>query len=136
MSRKEELAERMQARNREIGLLLSEARRAKNLTLEACGEATGMSRQYLALVERGQSSISAFHLGELCQLLEIPAAVFFPVEVFSSARESAATPVRDIAVQVQPGEAVRIFINMLDGAHGESTAGVSENVPNETTTEE
>jgi transcriptional regulator with XRE-family HTH domain len=125
----------MQARNREIGLLLSQARRAKDLTLEASSEAIGISRQYLASVERGQSSISVFHLSELCQLLEIPVAAFFPPEAFSSARGHAPIPVRDIAVQVQPGEAVRVFINMPEVAHGEGTPGVSEDVANESTTE-
>lgn len=117
----------MQARNREIGLLLLQARRAKDLTLEECSEAIGISRQYLALVERGESSLSVFHLGELCQLLGIPAEVFF------SAPGSSHTPVRDIAVQVQPGEAVRVFINinMPEVAHGESTPEVSEDAHNE-----
>jgi transcriptional regulator with XRE-family HTH domain len=138
MSRKEELAERMQARNREIGLLLSQARRAKNLTLEACSEAIGISRQYLSLVEQGQSSISVFHLSELCQILGVPVAAFFPAEVFVSGRETAPTPVRDIAVQVQPGEAVavRLLINMPSLAHGESAPGVSEDIPSENVTEE
>ena len=128
----------MQARNREIGLLLSQARRAKNATLEACSEAAGISRQYLASVERGESSISVFHLEQVCQLLEIPVAAFFPAEVFVSGTESAPTSVRDIAVHVKPGEvvAVRLLINMPSLTHGESTPGVSEDVPNDNTTPE
>ena len=128
MAGKKDLVERFEARNREIGKLLASARKAKKVTMEACGNAANLSRQHYAAVERGQSYISAVQLEALSQYLDIPAQTIFSVE-------SAPTAVRDILLQVQPGEVVRVFINLPQGAHNERTPGATDDV-NEVGTEE
>ncbi|HEX8219178.1 MAG TPA: helix-turn-helix transcriptional regulator [Chloroflexia bacterium] len=129
MARKKKVVERFEARNREIGEVLERARKAKKASMEACATAAHLSRQNYAAVERGDSYISAVQLEALSQFLDIPPEVIFSAEVRP-------TTVRDIVLQVHPGESVRVFINMSEAAHIERASGATDGATNEVSTEE
>lgn len=94
----------IQERNREIGRVLREARRQRDITVTACAELIGTSRRRYAAMEQGVAMIGLAELEVLVDFLGVPPRKFSHLAV-----EEASTD--QIFVPFTPGEPVKIVFD-------------------------
>lgn len=92
-------------RNREIGVILAQARQRENRTVTECAAAVSTTRRRYAMIERGEAAVSAAELEALMRFLSVPAHLiwreFVPI-----------TQPRQVVVQAQPGELVQFVVQV------------------------
>ncbi len=92
-------------RNRELGLVLQAARRAKNLSVTRCAQLVGTSRRRYLAMERGEAIIGVAEFELLLAFLEIPTQQIWGVQL----QEGAMHLVR---VRATPGETIQIVVDV------------------------
>jgi transcriptional regulator with XRE-family HTH domain len=97
----------------DIGQRIRETREARELTLRAVSDATGLSTSMLSLVERGLTSPSVGTLVSICDALDIPMASLFPGEDDS---EAVLIPAERMITHTVEGLTRRIILD--DRQHG------------------
>jgi transcriptional regulator with XRE-family HTH domain len=95
---------RIQERNREIGRVLREARRHRNITVTICAELIGTSRRRYSAMERGEAMIGIAELEVLIDFLEVP-----PQRIWHLTDKELKTD--QIFVPFTPGEPVQIVFD-------------------------
>ena len=95
---------RIQERNNEIGRVLREARRQRDITVTACAELIATSRRRYAAMERGEAMIGLAELEVLVDFLGIP-----PRRFSHLTEKEASTD--QIFVPFTPGEPVKIVFD-------------------------
>lgn len=76
----ENMENKIQDRNREMGHILQEARCRKNITVKICAQLIGTSRRRYSAMECGEAIIGAAELEVLIDFLEIPRHRFWRME--------------------------------------------------------
>lgn len=95
-----------------IGQRLREERRVKGMTLEALGEATGLSSAFLSRLERGESSTSIGNLIRVARAIGVPLQRVFEDDVANASPGYAISRRKERAAQALlsgPGYAYRHF---------------------------
>jgi transcriptional regulator with XRE-family HTH domain len=98
----------MQARNAEIGRILEEARARQNISMAELAAAANITRQFYSAIAKGSAYGTAVQIERLIRYLRIP-----PEAIWHDEGEEE-RPVRDVPVQVRPGERVRVVIDVLE----------------------
>jgi transcriptional regulator with XRE-family HTH domain len=101
----EDQENRILTRNREIGLILREARTQKDITVTICAKLIGTSRRRYIAMEQGVAIIGVAELEILMAFLEIPAEKVW---------HGKDTPVvsRQIVLEALPGQTLQILVDI------------------------
>jgi transcriptional regulator with XRE-family HTH domain len=92
------IADRLQQRNTEIGIVLAEARLSQRRSVRECAALLGTSRRRYGAIEQGAVGISMSELEVLMRFLEVPAEKLWKEPDWQTDRRH--------VVRVRPGEAV------------------------------
>ena len=95
---------RIQERNREIGRVLRESRRHRDITVTTCAELIGTSRRRYAAMERGEAMIGLAELEVLVDFLGVPPRRFSHLTEMEASTDQ-------IFVPFTPGEPVKIVFD-------------------------
>ncbi len=95
----------IQERNREIGLVLKEAREQKNTPITACANLVGTSRRRYVAMEEGKAIIGIAELEVLMKFLEISSHKVWP------GKDSLDVP-RQFILEALPGEKLQIVVDV------------------------
>lgn len=94
-------------RNRQIGIILTEARQQSSFTQEKCAQFIGTTRRRYGLIERGEVPVRAVELEVLMRVLNIPAQMIWgeliPINVS-----------RQVIVYAQPGESLQLVVQVQE----------------------
>lgn len=91
--------EEIEARNREIGLILQEARKRKDIPITTCANLIATSRRRYTAMEEGVALIGAAELEVLVEFLEISAQMLWPA-IPGVSRKVALDAVRGDVLQI------------------------------------
>src|SRR5947207_3209251 len=61
----------------EVGRLVRERRKGREMTIKALAHAAGLSERFLSDLEAGRANISVMNLAEVAHALDTPVAAFF-----------------------------------------------------------
>lgn len=98
---------RIQARQKEIGLILRENRLAHGQTMETCARLLGILPQSYASIENGETAISILVLEFLMDALEIPRDEIWPPKGMTGW-------VRRVELPLVPGETLQITVDVSE----------------------
>ena len=98
---------RIQERNREIGLILREAREQKNTPITACANLVGTSRRRYVAMEEGKAIIGIAELEVLMEFLGISSHKVWPV------KDALDIP-RQFLLKALPGEKLQIVVDVRE----------------------
>lgn len=96
---------RIQERNREIGHILREARKQKNISVTTCANLIGTSRRRYSAMEQGEAIIGVAELEILLSFLGIPTHRVWPGNNLKTVPHS-------IILTAVPGETMQIIVNV------------------------
>jgi len=95
-------------RNRELGRVLQDARRAKNVSVTRCAQLVGTSRRRYLAMERGEAIIGVAEFEVLLAFLEIPAQQIWGMQPDEGA-------MHHVRVRATPGETIQIVVDVRPG---------------------
>lgn len=84
--------------NRNLGMVLADARSRRHCTITACAAVVGTSRRRYAAIERGDVPITFAELVLLAQYFDLPVDLVWP--------ETIARALRYVDIEASPGDTV------------------------------
>jgi hypothetical protein len=113
----------LQARSKELGRALADARRRARRGIQECAAHIGTSWQRYRKIEEGAVYVGAVELEALIIYLDIPAHEVWPEELLS--RHTA--PV--VVVHAEPGQRVQIMVDIAPEAQTQRTEAEPREAP-------